>query len=335
MKAFQVTKFAHPKDILPSDNVPAPELAPNEILVDVYSAGLNFFDILQATGKYQNQPPMPFILGSEFAGRISKNSPIPPGCSFKPGDKIFGSAQGSYAEQVAVDVSRCYPIPNGMSYDQAAGLFLTWPTAYEGLTGRGGIKSGDWVLVHGAAGGVGLCAVQIAKALGGKVIATAGSPSKLEVSLRYGADHAINYRQPNWQKEVLKITGGKGVDIIYDPVGLIKDSLKCIAWKGRALVIGFAGGQIEKLPLNLVLLKNISIVGLHWGEYLKKDVSRPPEVWKELFELWKSKRCTPIAYPQVFHGLEGVSQGLVAVENRETWGKAVVKLRDENLSAKL
>jgi len=223
-----------------------------------------------------------------------------------------------------------------MSYDQAAGLFTTWPTSYEALTGRGNLKPGDWVLVHAGAGGVGLCAIQIAKALGGKVIATAGSSTKLDVCRQYGgADYVINYRQPGWQKEVLKITSGKGVDIIYDPVGLIKDSLKCIAWKGRALVIGFAGGQIEKLPLNLVLLKNISIVGLHWGEYMKKDVDRPPEVWKDIFELWGTKKCNPVVYPEAFQGLESIPKGLIAIENRETWGKAVVRVREENPSAKL
>jgi len=278
---------------------------------------------------------MPFILGHEFSGRVSRNSPIPLGCPFKPGDKVFGSGQGTFAEQVAADVAICHPIPAGMSYDQAAGLSATWPTSYEALTGRGNMKPGDWVLVHAGAGGVGLCAVQIAKALGARVIATAGSPSKLNVCRQYGgADYAINYRQPGWQKEVLEITGGKGVDIVYDPVGLIRDSLKCIAWKGRALVIGFAGGQIEKLPLNLVLLKNISIVGLHWGEYFKKDVDRPPQVWKDIFELWETNKCTPVVYSEVYRGLEGVSQGLVAIENRETWGKAVVRIR-EDPSAKL
>ncbi|KAG9098466.1 hypothetical protein FS749_003752 [Ceratobasidium sp. UAMH 11750] len=233
---------------------------------------LNFFDILQSQGKYQNQPPFPFVLGAEFAGVIANSSPIPKGCPFKPGDRVFGSGQGAYAERVAAKWHSLHPIPAGFGFEQAAGLFVTWPTSYEALVGRAQLQPGEWCLgkyLHAAAGGVGLAAVQIAKALGAKVIATAGTEEKLQVcKCLGGADEVLDYTKPGWQKQVLKLTNGKGVDVIYDPVGLIKDSLKCIAWKGRALVVGFAAGQIEKLPMNLVLLKNISIVGVHWGAYM-------------------------------------------------------------------
>lgn len=184
-------------------------------------------------------------------------------------------------------------------------------------------------------GGVGLCAIQIAKALGAKVIATASTDAKLAVCTTQGkADHVINYSQPGWQKEVLKLTGGKGVDVIYDPVGLIKDSLKCIAWKGRALVVGFAGGQIEKLPLNLVLLKNIAIVGVHWGRYRVADPKREKEVWSELFALLESGRIRPVVYDEKFT-LEQVGEGLGALEKRKTWGKAVLTIREEDAQARL
>lgn len=144
-----------------------------------------------------------------------------------------------------------------------------------------------------------------------------------------GADYGVNYSTPGWQKEVLKITGGKGVDVIYDPVGLINDSLKCIAWKGRALVIGFAAGTIEKVPMNLVLLKNVSLVGLHWGAYTQKEPSRIPVVWKELLDMFASGTVQPVTYTETWP-LEKLSEGLGALERRETWGKAVIRVREEN-----
>ncbi|GBE81072.1 Quinone oxidoreductase-like protein [Sparassis crispa] len=331
MRAFVVHKHEHPSKLSLTADAADPIPGPGEVLVEVYSAGMNFFDILQSQGKYQNQPPLPFVLGSEFAGMIADDSPIPSGCPFKPGDRVFGAAQGAYAEKIAARWDRLLTLPANMTYDQGAGLFVTWPTSYEALVGRADLKPGEWVLVTASAGGVGLAAVQLAKALGAKVIAAAGSQEKLDVSTRYGgADFTVDYTKPNWQQEVLKITGGKGVDVIYDPVGLIKDSLKCIAWKGRALVVGFAAGQIEKLPLNLVLLKNISIVGIHWGAYTQKESSRIPPVWKALLGLFASGRATPVVYTEVFP-LERLSDGLSALEQRKTWGKVVVRVRDDEL----
>ncbi|CAE6448982.1 unnamed protein product [Rhizoctonia solani] len=336
MKAIVIDHYAHPSQQLVTDQAPEPKPAADEVLVEVHTAALNFFDILQAQGKYQNQPPFPFVLGAEFAGTISASSPIPKDCPFKPGDRVFGSAQGSYAERVAAKWHSLHPIPNGFSFEQAAGLFVTWPTSYEALVGRAQLQSGEWCLVHAAAGGVGLAAVQIAKALGAKVIATAGTQDKLNVCKEFGgADEVLDYTKPGWQKEVLKLTNGKGVDVIYDPVGLIKDSLKCIAWKGRALVVGFAAGEIEKLPLNLVLLKNISIVGVHWGAYMKNDVGHVPSVWKALFELFESGKVKPVVFSEVYQGLEQVSAGLAALEQRKTWGKAIVQIKPGPKIAKL
>jgi len=329
MKAWQVTSYAHPSKMVITLDTPEPIPGPAEVLVDVYSAALNFFDILQSQGKYQNQPPFPFILGAELAGRISEHSPIPPGCPFKPGDRVFGNTQGAYAERAKANWRSLLPIPRGLSFDQAAGLYVTYPTSYEALLGRAQLKKGEWVLVHAAAGGVGLCAVQIAKAVGAKVIATAGSKDKLEIAKKFGgADEGLDYREPGWQKEVMRITGGKGVDVIYDPVGLIRDSLKCIAWKGRALVVGFAGGEIEKLPLNLVLLKNISIVGIHWGAYNKFGQGDIPGVWKGLLDLLEAKKVTPVVYHRSFK-LEELPQGLDALEKRQTYGKVVLRVHDE------
>ncbi|KDR75883.1 hypothetical protein GALMADRAFT_248626 [Galerina marginata CBS 339.88] len=330
MRGFVIKELAHPSKISLSHDVPDPKAGPGQVLVDVYSAGLNFFDILQAQGKYQTQPPLPFILGSEFAGRISKDSPIPEGCNLKQGQRVFGAAQGSYSDKVAVAMQNIMPLPDNISFDQGAGLHITWPTSYEALVGRAELKKGEWVLVTAAAGGVGIAAVQIAKALGANVIAAAGSAEKIEVAKRFGgADYGVNYSKPGWQKEVLALTKGRGADVIYDPVGLITDSLKCIAWKGRALVIGFAAGTIEKVPMNLVLLKNISLIGLHWGAYTPKEPSRIPVVWREIFALLSSGQAKPVIYTEVFK-LEHLVDGLTALEKRETWGKVIVKIKEED-----
>jgi len=209
------------------------------------------------------------------------------------------------------------------------GLFITWPTSYEALVGRAELKPGESILVHAAAGGVGIVAVQLAKSLGATVIAAAGSQSKLDICKTYGgADYTVNYTEKDWQKEVLRITGGKGVDVVYDPVGRIAESLKCIAFKGRALVVGFAAGQIEKLPLNMVLLKNISVMGIFWGLYASKEPSRMPIVWEELLGLFASGRIKPIIYDKVF-SLDEVTVGLDALERRQTWGKVIVRVKDE------
>ncbi|KAH9894889.1 alcohol dehydrogenase [Cubamyces lactineus] len=333
MRAFVINDYAHPSKIPVSQSVPEPKARQGQVLVDVFSAGLNYFDILQSQGKYQVQPPRPFVLGNEFAGKISADSPIPDGCPFRPGDRVFGGGQGAYGEKVAVPWQNLVPLPDNMTYDQGAGLYITWPTSYEALVGRAELKAGEWVLVTASAGGVGIAAVQLAKALGAKVIAAAGSQEKLDISVRHGgADHGVNYTKEGWQKEVLKLTGDKGVDVIYDPVGLIRDSLKCIAWKGRAIVVGFAAGSIEKLPLNLVLLKNISIVGIHWGAYTKFEPSRVPVVWKELLDLFSSGRAKPIMYPETFP-LERLADGLIAIERRKTWGKVIVHVREPETSS--
>ncbi|KAF9012335.1 alcohol dehydrogenase [Cyathus striatus] len=337
MRGFVVEQLSHPSKLSLSKNVPEPVPKEGQVIVDIYSTGLNFFDILQAQGRYQHKPPLPFILGTEFAGKIALNSPVPQGCRYKPGDRVFGAQTGAFADKIAVEWDKLIPLPDNITFNQAAGLYVTWPTSYEALIGRANLSPGEWVLVTAAAGGVGIAAVQIAKAIGAKVIAAASSDTKINVAMRYGgADYGINYSESGWQKKVLDITNGHGADVIFDPVGLINDSLKCIAWKGRALVIGFAGGTIEKVPMNLVLLKNISLVGLHWGAYTGKEPSRIPDVWKNILDLFASEGVKPVTYADVY-SLENVVDGLSALERRETWGKVVAQVKpdDEDKLAKL
>lgn len=202
------------------------------------------------------------------------------------------------------------------------------PTSYAALITRANLQAGEWVLIHAAAGGVGLAAVQIAKARGATVIATAGTEEKLEIAKKYGADFGVCYREnEDWPKEVLKIRP-KGVDIVFDPVGLISPSQKCIAWNGRLVIVGFAGGPIEKIATNRILLKNISVVGIHWGAYAKFEPKKIEEVWRELLKLMDGKKwIRPTNFTdKVYRGLEDVPRALEALGGRETWGKVVVDL---------
>ncbi|CAL3972935.1 unnamed protein product, partial [Diplocarpon coronariae] len=253
---------------------------------------------------------------------------------YKVGDRVFGASQGSYATKVPAVESVLKPVPKGWSFSQAAGLFVTAPTSYGALVTRAGVKKGDYVLVHAAAGGVGLAAVQIAKAFGATVIATAGTQRKLDVAKSFGADHGVDYTDPAWPELVKKITPkGRGVDIVFDPVGMIDKSTKCIAWNGRLLVIGFAAGAIERVAMNKVLLKNISIVGLHWGAYVKNEPEQIDPVWEGLFRLIAEGKFRGTVFTdKEFVGLESVPDALTALGSRGTWGKVVVKVPQEGES---
>ena len=210
--------------------IPDPQPSASEYLIAIHATATNFFDLLQIRGKYQHQPPFPWISGSEFAGVVLS---VPSGNSapkYRIGDRIFGASQGGYATRICAEEQRLKPVPEGWSFLDAAGLMVTAPTSYAALVVRAGVKKGDYVLIHAAAGGVGLSAVQVAKAFGACVIATAGSARKLEVAKTFGADHGINYNQKGWEEQVKKLTPkGRGVDIVFDPVGMVNASLKCIA----------------------------------------------------------------------------------------------------------
>ncbi len=251
---------------------------------------------------------------------------------------MFGHGQGAYATHAVAPEDALLPVPEGWSFDDAAGLHVTASTSYGALVVRANVQPGEWVLVHAGAGGVGLAAVQIAKALGATVIATAGTERKRQVVKDFGADYAIDYKDPKvWPEEVKKIcaanrtgNGKAGVDVVYDPVGMIDPSMKCIAWNGRLLVIGFAAGNIEKVAMNRVLLKNVSIVGLHWGAYSKFEFETIKVVWEGIFDLIKKGKFRGMSFTdKTFVGLESVPQALNALGGRETWGKVVVSVKGE------
>ncbi|OJJ48075.1 hypothetical protein ASPZODRAFT_140408 [Penicilliopsis zonata CBS 506.65] len=355
MKAIQVKEYVKSPLDLTVTELPTPTASPDKYLIRIHSAGTNFFDILQIQGKYQHQPPLPWIAGAEFSGVVLA-VPTAPGATstsnttnkagttttttkFKVGDLVFGASQGSFATHVLCPEESLLPLPRGWSHEDAAGLFITAPTAYAGLVHRAHLKQGDWVLVHAAAGGVGLAAVQIAKAMGATVIATAGTARKREIAASFGADYTLDYTEKAWPEEVKKLcrahrgrNGAAGVDVVYDPVGCIEASLKCVAWNARLLVIGFAGGDIEKVALNRVLLKNVSIVGLHWGQYARFETKTVLDVWQGIFDLVERGGFRGTAFQdESFVGLDSVGRALQALGSRGTWGKVVVRV-DEPMS---
>src|SRR5438552_8388322 len=296
MRAIVVDRWMEPADLRVRE-APEPELAPGTLAVEVRAAGCNFFDILMVRGQYQVKPPFPFIPGAELAGVVREVGPGADG--FSVGDRVLASASlGAFAERAAVPSLAAWRMPDGMSFEEAAGFPIVYPTSYAGLVHRARLRAGETLLVHAAAGGVGIAAVQIGKALGARVIATAGGGEKLEVARRAGADVAIDYRGGDWVEAVRSATGGRGADVIYDSVGgdIFDASLKCIAWNGRLLVIGFASGRIPEVKLNRVLLKNIALVGLHWGAHAMHEPERIPEIFRALFALYREKKIAPVVY---------------------------------------
>jgi len=322
MRAVVVDRLLEPRDLRASDTA-EPELFPGGLAVDVKAAGCNFFDILMVQGRYQVKPPLPFTPGAEVAGIVSAIGAEVDG--FRVGDRVLGTVPfGAFAEQVVVPARSAWRMPDGMSFDEGAAFPIVYPTSYAALVLRANLRPDETLLVHAAAGGVGLAAVQIGKALGARVLATAGGAEKLAIAREAGADVCIDYRADDWPQQVKAATHGRGADVIYDPVGgdILDQSLKCIAWSGRLLVIGFAGGDIPAIKANRILLKNIAVVGLHWGAYATHEPARVPEVFSALFEMYASGSIRPTIgarYP-----LERVAQALEALGSRRTHGKVVL-----------
>jgi NADPH:quinone reductase-like Zn-dependent oxidoreductase len=329
MEAIRISQYVNSVEQLTVSTVKQPLPSKDKILIKIDCAAANFFDILQVQGKYQTQPPFPWIAGFEFAGTVVESFP---GAPYAVGDRVFGGAQGAYAEYISLDPSKTpvLPIPDGMSFEEASTLFVTAPTSYLALVNRAQCKAGEIVLVHAGAGGVGLMAVQIAKACGSVVIATASSAEKLQVCREFGADYAINYKSDNWIEEVKKITKGKGCDVIYDPVGMVDASLKVIAWNGRILVVGFAAGEIEKIAMNKLLLKQCTVMGVYWGGTTVKDPQTVPAVWMGILNMIQEGQLKAPVFSRIYQGLSSIPEALSALGNRETWGKVVIKIAKQS-----
>lgn len=288
---------------------------------------------LKARGKHQNNRSLvtpSFVLGLEFAGTIL-SSPSSFHSNLKPGTRVFGGSLGSYASLISVKPSSLHPIPDSWTFAQAAGLAATAPVSYGALITRGRLQKGETVLIHAAAGGLGLMAVQIAKAVGARVIATASSSSKLAVAERFGADECVDYSKPSWVDGIMKMTGGKGVDVVFDPVGLVDLSLKCLRQKGRVLIVGFAGteGKLERIAMNRVLLRQAQLIGYRYGETDRIDPVETEQIWKELKVLWESGKLRPTVYDEEYRGLDSVVRAMKDLEARRVWGKAVIVMEHE------
>lgn len=329
MRAWRVHELGDPKDVLNLDEVEEPEARPGEVVVGVEAAALNFFDILLCQGKYQERPDLPFTPGAEVSGTVLA---IGEGVEdLEPGARVLATPplpRGGFAERVAAPAAGgVFPIPEAMPFEKAAALHTVYQTAHVGLHRRAGLKEGETVLVHAGAGGVGSAAIQVAKAAGARVFATAGGPEKVEVCRSLGAEVAVDYREEDFVEVVKGETGGRGADVIFDPVGgeVFDRSRRCIAFEGRLVVVGFTSGDIPKAPANHALVKNYSVVGLHWGLYNKVMPEIIARTHDALVGLFEKGEVDPLVHATV--PFEELPDALELLGSRKTRGKLVVKTK--------
>ena len=325
MKAVLCKAHGPARDLVLED-VASPTPKKNEILLDVHAASVNFPDTLIIEGKYQFQPPLPFSPGGEAAGVVAVAGES--AGSFKVGDRVMAlTGWGAFAEQVAVPFYNVLPIPEGMDFVTASAFGMTYGTSMHALRQRGQLQPGETLLVLGASGGVGLAAVEIGKAMGARVIAAASSAEKLQTAKAAGADELIDYSQNSLKDEIKRLTGGKGVDVIYDPVGgdLFDQAVRGLAWNGRLLVVGFASGRIPELPANLVLLKGAAVLGVFWGSFAQRQPADNAANFQQLFAWFAEGKLKPLVSKTYPLAEAGVAIGELA--GRKAVGKLVVTVR--------
>jgi NADPH:quinone reductase len=322
MRAILCKAFGPPESLV-IEEIASPVPGPGEVVISVKAAGVNFPDVLIIENKYQVKPPLPFSPGSELAGIVKA---VGDGVTaFKPGDRVMAiTGYGAFAEEVKSEARRILAIPSGMDFATAAAFGLTYATSEHALVDRGALKAGETLLVLGAAGGVGLAAIEIGKILGARVIACASTDDKLAVCREHGADDTINYATEDLRERIKALTGGKGPDVVYDPVGgpYTEPALRSIAWRGRLLVVGFAAGDIPKIPLNLTLLKGCSIVGVFWGEFTRREPERFAEAMQRLDRWYADGKLKP--HVSETFPLERAADALTLMANRQVKGKVVL-----------
>ena len=312
-----------PPDTLVVEELPSPVPGPGEVVVSVKAAAVNFPDVLIIENKYQLKPPLPFSPGSELAGVVKSVGDEVAGA--RPGDRVMAiTGYGAFAEEVKVDGRRLLAIPEGMDFITAASFGLTYATSDFALRDRGELKPGETLLVLGAAGGVGIAAIEIGRAIGAHVVACASTDDKLAVCRDHGADATINYATEDLRERIKALTDGKGPDVIYDPVGgsYTEPALRSIAWRGRHLVVGFAAGDIPKIPLNLTLLKGCSIVGVFWGDFARREPARFAESIRQLGRWYADGKLKP--HVSATFPLERAADALTLMARREVKGKVVL-----------
>jgi NADPH2:quinone reductase len=322
MRAVLCREWGGPEK-LTIDDVPSTPIKDGAVRIAVHAVGINFADLLLISGQYQEKPAFPFTPGMEASGTVTE---LGAGVtSLKVGDRVMAlTGTGAYAEEVVVDANRVYQIPNKMDFISAAGFPVTYGTSHGSFDWRAHLQPGEWLLVFGAAGGVGLTAVEIGKAMGAHVIACAGSPEKLAIAKQYGADHLIDYSREDIRERVKAITGGRGVDVVYDPVGgdAFDASLRSIAWCGRIIVIGFASGRIPQAPANILLVKNIDVIGFYWGSYQARKPALLRDSYAKLFRWFEEGKLKPHVSAQF--DLQEVAKAMNLLRERKSTGKVVL-----------
>lgn len=316
MRAWQVTTHGEPADVLRAAEVPAPEPGPGQVLVRVRGAALNFPDVLMCRGQYQVQPPLPYTPGVELCGEVVGT-----------GARVVGSPvlpSGGLAEYALMESDSMLAAPDSLDDAEAAGFLLAYQTGWFGLHRRARLQAGETLLVHAAAGGVGSAAVQLGKAAGAKVVAVVGGAAKAEAARALGADVVVDRLEEDFVAAVKEATGGRGADVVYDPVGgqAYQGSTKCVAFEGRIVVVGFAGGTIPAPPLNHALVKNYSILGLHWGLYRAKDPEAIAACHRELSKM--ADAGTIKTYVGARLSFDEAAEGLTRLAAGENLGRLVV-----------
>ena len=324
MRAMVCRAWGAP-NMLQLENVPSRALRPGEVRIRVRAAGVNFADSLMVGGTYQVKPPFPFTPGLEAAGEVIETGDGVP--SLRTGQRVLAVLRngGGYAEEIVLDAATVLPIPETMDFVTAAAFPVAYGTSHFALTHRGDLQSGETLLVLGAAGGVGLAAVEIGKARGARVIAAAGGAHKLAVARSRGADELIDYRSESLRDRVRELTGGKGADVVYDPVGgdAFDQALRAVNWEARMLVIGFASGRIQAVPANLILVKNISVIGVVWGAQTERHPAWMSRTLAELLRWWEDGKLKPLIAKTFSLAEAGVA--LDALVSRRYAGKVVLE----------
>jgi NADPH2:quinone reductase len=326
VKAWVVRQLGTP-DTIRFEEFAEGEPADGMVRISLRASSINYFDALMVAGQYQTKPDLPFVPGSEVSGVVAS---APSGSGFKAGDRVMalvdngGLTRGGYADVTDAAPGSIAHMPEKMSFEDAAGFHIIFQTGWFGLHRRANLKAGETLLVHAGAGGVGSAAIQLGKAAGATVIATAGSDEKVAVCREIGADHAINYKTQDFAEEVKQITGGRGADVIYDPVGgdVYDRSTKCIAFEGRIVIVGFTSGRIPQAAANHVLIKNYSVVGLHWGLYGKRMPELIPLASKALVELYEAGKIKP--YISTRLPLSEAPRALSSVAGGKSTGKVIL-----------
>jgi NADPH2:quinone reductase len=326
MRAVVVRSYGPPPQ-LGVEEVPPPQLKPGHVRLRVHAVGFGFPDALMVAGKYQVKPDVPFTPGNEVAGVVTE---VGEGVTnVRVGARVLASAgRGALAEECVVDASTLIPLPDSMTMAAAAGFLVNYGTTYHALVQRANLKPGETLLVLGAAGGVGLTAIEIGKALGARVLAAASTDEKLALAKEHGADAVFNYTTENIKAKVMEFTGDQGIDVAYDPVGAdyAEQVVRSMGWNGRYLVIGFAGGKIPAIPLNLPLLKGCSLVGVFWGAHTRREPEIHAQNLKDLFSLFTEGKIKPHVTEK--RGLESFAEALEILNGRKATGKVVIRVAE-------